>query len=71
MWRHDGGEHHAFVPLGHSTPLAQALADGQARFLAAIAAIETGTFPVDPDEPYRCQWCAYPSVCRKDYVGDE
>ncbi len=63
-------EKNAFVPLGGAS-LEQALAAGQARFLDAIAAIESGAFPVNPDEPYRCQWCAYPSVCRKDYVGDE
>jgi RecB family exonuclease len=64
-------EKNAFVPLGGSTSLEETLEAGQARFLEAIAAIEAGTFPVDPDEPYRCQWCAYPTVCRKDYVGDE
>jgi RecB family exonuclease len=64
-------EKNAFVELGSSSSLEKALEAGQARFLEAIAGIEAGTFPVDPDEPYRCQWCAYPTVCRKDYVGDE
>jgi RecB family exonuclease len=64
-------EKNAYVPLGASGGIEEALADGQARFLEAVAGIEAGSFPVDPDEPYRCQWCAYPSVCRKDYVGDE
>lgn len=63
-------EKHAFVELG-SKSLLEALEAGQTRFLEAITAIESGAFPVDPDEPYRCQWCAYPTVCRKDYVGDE
>jgi RecB family exonuclease len=63
-------EKNPFVPLGPGS-LEEALAAGQARFLEAVAAIEAGAFPVDPDEPYRCQWCAYPTVCRKDYVGDE
>jgi len=26
---------------------------------------------VRPDEPFLCNWCPYPGVCRKDYVGDE
>jgi hypothetical protein len=39
--------------------------------VAAVDAIERGEFPVQPDEPYLCNWCPYPSVCRKDYVGDE
>jgi ATP-dependent helicase/DNAse subunit B len=65
-------EKHAYVPLGGaSASIEEALEAGQARFVEAVTAIEAGTFPVDPDEPYRCQWCAYPTVCRKDYVGDE
>jgi RecB family exonuclease len=50
---------------------AKAIAEGQARLLEALDAIERGEFPVRPDEPFLCNWCAYPSVCRKDYVGDE
>ena len=49
----------------------KALAEGQARLLATVDAIERGEFPVQPDEPFLCNWCAYPGVCRKDYVGDE
>ena len=60
-----------FVPLGGRVPVATALKDGQQRFLDAIDGIERGEFPVRPDEPFRCQWCAYAGVCRKDYVGDE
>jgi CRISPR/Cas system-associated exonuclease Cas4 (RecB family) len=48
-----------------------AIADGQRRMLDAIEGIERGDFPVQPDEPFRCQWCGYAGVCRKDYVGDE
>ena len=36
-----------------------------------VDAIERGEFPVRPDEPFLCNWCPYPGVCRKDYVGDE
>lgn len=64
-------EKNAFVPFGGPKPLDVALAEGQARFLDAIARIEAAEFGADPDEPYRCNWCAYPTVCRKDYVGDE
>jgi len=47
-------------------------ADGQARaFVEAVDAIESGAFPVKPQNPFRCQFCEYPGVCRKDYVGDE
>ena len=60
-----------FVPLGGRMSLTEAVADGEKRFLAAVDAIERGEFPVTPDEPFRCRWCAYAGVCRKDYVGDE
>jgi RecB family exonuclease len=49
----------------------QAIADGEARLVTTIDAIERGEFPVKPDEPFLCNWCQYPGVCRKDYVGDE
>ncbi|MEX1127633.1 MAG: PD-(D/E)XK nuclease family protein [Vicinamibacterales bacterium] len=65
-------EKDAFVPLGgRNGSLETALAEGQARLIAAVDGIERGAFPVQPDEPYRCQWCGYAAVCRKDYVGDE
>ena len=65
-------EREAFVPLGGKpSALGTAMAEGQQRMLGAIDAIERGEFPVRPDEPFRCQWCGYASVCRKDYVGDE
>jgi len=65
-------EKQAFSSLGKNEgDLASALAEGQARLVAAVDSIERGEFPVRPDEPYLCRWCAYPTVCRKDYVGDE
>lgn len=64
-------EKNPFVELGGSSSIAEAVASGQERFLAAIDGIERGDFPPDPDEPFRCTWCGYASVCRKDYVGDE
>jgi hypothetical protein len=65
-------EKNAFVSLG-TTPAqtVQALEDGQQRMLSAVAGIEQGWFPVDPDEPFLCTRCGYAGVCRKDYVGDE
>lgn len=47
------------------------LADARARLFDLVAAIERGEFPPRPYEPRICSYCAYPSVCRKDYVGDE
>ncbi|MDQ3213486.1 MAG: PD-(D/E)XK nuclease family protein [Acidobacteriota bacterium] len=64
-------ERNAFVELGGSSSLGEAIAAGQERLLAAIDRIERGEFPPAPDEPFICTHCGYASVCRKDYVGDE
>ena len=61
-------EKSAFVELQNP---AKAVAEGEERLLGVIDAIERGEFPVQPDEPFLCNWCAYPGVCRKDYVGDD
>jgi CRISPR/Cas system-associated exonuclease Cas4 (RecB family) len=39
--------------------------------LDIVSGIERGEFPPRPHEERICSYCAYPSVCRKDYVGDE
>ena len=65
------GEPQAWVPLDRRSDIAAALAKGQQRFLETVDGIEGGRFPVRPAEPYRCAFCDYPTVCRKDYVGDE
>ena len=65
-------EKNAFVSLGTtSAQTAQALEEGQQRMVSAVAGIERGAFPVDPEEPFLCTRCGYAGVCRKDYVGDE
>ena len=58
----------AFSGIQH---VEKAHAEGQDKLLAVIDAVERGEFPVQPDEPFLCNWCAYAGVCRKDYVGDE
>jgi RecB family exonuclease len=65
-------ERRSFTPLAQpGKPFADAVRQGQERFVSAIEGIERGEFPVRPAEPYRCVYCAYAPVCRKDYVGDE
>ncbi|HSC25993.1 MAG TPA: PD-(D/E)XK nuclease family protein [Vicinamibacterales bacterium] len=64
-------EKNAFVPLGGSTSLEEALDEGQQRLLRTVSAVERGEFPPQPDEPFICTRCGYAPVCRKDYVGDE
>jgi CRISPR/Cas system-associated exonuclease Cas4 (RecB family) len=66
-----------FVAFREDVPWVQAVtdiddADTQATaFVEAVQRIEAGEFPVKPHNPFRCQFCDYASVCRKDYVGDE
>jgi hypothetical protein len=38
------------------------------RVFDIVDQINGGSFPVRPHEPIRCSYCAYPTVCRKDYV---
>jgi CRISPR/Cas system-associated exonuclease Cas4 (RecB family) len=59
------------VPLADSGKLDQVLEDAQTRLLDAIDQIRSGEFAPTPIEPFRCTFCAYSGVCRKDYVGDE
>jgi RecB family exonuclease len=50
---------------------AEVLAQAGADALAVASAVETGTFPVAPDDLFTCNFCGFAAVCRKDYVGDE
>jgi RecB family exonuclease len=64
------GEH--YEPLARTDEgLAQALAEGEARLVRAIDGIEAGAFPPAPAEEFRCTYCAFSGVCRKDYVRGE
>ncbi|MSO29467.1 MAG: hypothetical protein EXQ48_00800 [Acidobacteria bacterium] len=47
------------------------LAAARQRLIALVDDIGSGAFPPRPHEPMMCTYCAYPSVCRKDYVGDQ
>lgn len=47
------------------------LAGARTRLLEAVDGVERGEFPPRPYELRLCTSCAFPSVCRKDYVGDE
>jgi RecB family exonuclease len=48
-----------------------ALGSARDRLFQIVDSIEQGAFPPRPHEIRMCTYCAYPSVCRKDYVGDE
>jgi RecB family exonuclease/inactivated superfamily I helicase len=47
---------------------AAALADARERLFTVVEGVETGTFPPRPEEPSICRYCAFSTVCRKDYV---
>ena len=63
----------SFVPVvrAGATDAAETLAAARERLHAALDGVAAGEFPPRPHEPRLCSYCAYPSVCRKDYVGDE
>jgi len=65
----------AVVPVVRAgMPVSEAevvLARARARLFEAVDGIERGDFPPRPHELRLCASCAFPSVCRKDYVGDE
>lgn len=66
-----------YVALREVSPWAPTVKDGDdaaedaRRFGDAVAGIESGAFPVRPASIFRCRFCEFGSVCRKDYLGDE
>lgn len=62
----------ALVPVvtDHSEA-AEVLAAARTRVLNVVDGIGGGVFPPRPHDPAICRYCAYTSVCRKDYVGDD
>jgi RecB family exonuclease len=77
-WRASDAAYLSFGRGEHYEPLARdqagldkALADGEARLVRAVNGIEAGEFPPRPAEEFRCTYCAFSGVCRKDYVRDE
>lgn len=47
------------------------LARARARLVDVVDGVERGAFPPQPYELRLCASCAFPSVCREDFVGDE
>jgi ATP-dependent helicase/nuclease subunit B len=47
------------------------LNDARARLHEVLDGIARGEFPVRPHEERWCRYCAYASICRKDYIEDE
>jgi RecB family exonuclease len=49
----------------------EVLSAARERLFAAIDGIERGEFPPRPHDPIICTYCAFVTVCRKDYVDHE
>ena len=49
----------------------KALGAARERLFAAVDGIERGEFPARPHDPFICSYCAFVTVCRKDYVDRE
>ncbi len=62
----------AVVPLTKKpSDLPARLTEAQGQLLDVLDGIAAGHFPVKPAERSLCAFCAYGSVCRKDYAADE
>jgi RecB family exonuclease len=48
----------------------EALEAARRRLLSILDGIARGQFPPRPHDRMICDYCAYPAVCRKDYVDD-
>jgi RecB family exonuclease len=46
----------------------ETLTTARERLFGLVDQINAGEFPPRPHDPMMCTYCAYPSVCRKDYV---
>ena len=64
------GEPRLHRPIGRRD-FSKDVTEGERRAVDVLDRIERGEFPVQPAELFRCNFCPYPTVCRKDYVGDE
>jgi RecB family exonuclease len=62
----------SYVPvIKTGTPGDEALTAARERLFSAVDGIERGEFPPRPHDPIMCTYCAFVTVCRKDYVDHE
>jgi len=70
-----GGAKRTLVPVVHAdddeAKAQQTLNDARARLHEVLDGIARGEFPARPHEERWCRYCAYASICRKDYIEDE
>ena len=77
-WTIDEAAYIAFSGKKSYVPVIKPGADGdkvlraaRERLFAAIDGIERGEFPARPHDPFICTYCAFVTVCRKDYVDHD
>ena len=78
-WVIDEGSYVAFTGKRTLVPVMKAgagdhdatLTAARERLFAVLDGIAAGEFPPRPHQTRTCTYCAYASVCRKDYAGDE
>jgi hypothetical protein len=77
-WQIDEAAYVAFSGKRSLIPVVKAgsdpsgpLGDARSRLFDALDGISARVFPPRPHDEMICRYCAFPSVCRKDYVGDE
>jgi len=68
-----GGAKRTLVPVveAASAGAEATLRDARGRLQEVLDGIARGEFPARPFEPRWCRYCAYSSICRKDYIDDE
>ena len=70
-----GGAKRTLVPVVNAdddeAKAQQTLNDARARLHEVLDGIARGEFPARPHEERWCRYCAYSSICRKDYIEDE
>lgn len=64
------GRAEPFVSVMSGDDRTEALAKAAEGLLETTTQIESGAFPVMPEEPHFCKYCGFSAVCRKDYVEE-
>jgi RecB family exonuclease len=68
-----GGAKRTLVPVvgAGDDDAAETLTEARSRLHAVLDGIARGEFPAKPYEERWCRYCAYSSICRKDYIDDD
>jgi ATP-dependent helicase/nuclease subunit B len=64
------GRAEPFVSVVCGEDRIEALEKATTGMIETTQLVESGAFPVTPDEPHMCKYCGFSAVCRKDYVEE-